>query len=418
MKLEERFAADEKVLYRRRGVKGLLHRVLPTSAYDRLRGANHTLKHSALGERLSLVQARYYDALATSGVLSGLYYALWARDFDREHKATLAARAKYLRDAYTGAGNVFVLRRNVHKLEKALVMKPRRPIFAVGYIRETVISFSDCVALFCDGRLTDRETISWAQQVLDAYFEAVIEQHAELDCSRPIFEAAKKELKLRDETVRVPFVRAGVELPSYESLLKLAIHRRSVRWFDPRPVPRELVDRAVTLAGLSPSACNRQPFRYAIFDDPRLCQEIGSIPKGTPGWLHNIPCFVVIVGTLEAFNKEKDRHLPYIDGCLSAMALCFALETLGVSSCCVNWPDLPDTEARMAQKLGLANYERPIMCIALGFPDAGEKVPYSQKQPLEQMRTYNHAPGSSVATVAKDSPPEHEIAAERARAAR
>ena len=43
-----------------------------------------------------------------------------SRTYDREHKATLAARAKYLRDVYTGEGSIYVLRRNVHKLEKGV----------------------------------------------------------------------------------------------------------------------------------------------------------------------------------------------------------------------------------------------------------------------------------------------------------
>ena len=41
MKLEQRFVADEKsVVYNRTGLKGLLHRALPSGAYDYLRGAN------------------------------------------------------------------------------------------------------------------------------------------------------------------------------------------------------------------------------------------------------------------------------------------------------------------------------------------------------------------------------------------
>ncbi|MGD9714674.1 MAG: nitroreductase family protein [Thermomicrobiales bacterium] len=389
MKLEQRFSADEKSKYARRGVKGLLYRTLPPQAYDYLRGANLALKHSKLGSRISLARARVYDVLASNGVLSGLYYAFGSRTYDREHAGTLSARAKYLRDVFTGEGNIYVLRRNVHKLEKALVMKPRRPVFGLGYLEETVTSFADCVARQSEGRLQDQNTISWSKQVLTTYFQAVSADHAVLSKCRPMFEEAVRVLDLTDATLRVPFARSPAQLPSYESLMQLALHRRSVRWFASRPVPRDAIDQAVLLAGLSPSACNRQPFRYAIFDDPALCQEIGSIPKGTPGWLHNIPCFIVIVGTLEAFDREKDRHIPYIDGCLSAMALCFALETLGISSCCVNWPDLPDTEARMASALGLQKYERPIMCLAIGYPDMNEKVPYSQKLPLDKLRSYN-----------------------------
>jgi nitroreductase len=398
MKLEQRFVADEKsVVYKRTGLKGLLYRSLPSGAYDYLRGARLKLAQSPIGARLSLARARTYDALAQSGMLSGLYYAVGSRTFDREHKATLTAKAKYLRDVHTGDGNIFVLRRNVHKLEKALVMKPRRDIFALAFIHETVVSYADCVDRHAAGQISDTDTLEWSRQVLRVYFASISKPHAIVDEAKAIFDAASARAPGAEhvgDKARVPFARSTAELPSYDSLLTLAQQRRSVRWFDGRPVPRDLIDKAVLLAGLSPSACNRQPFRFAIFDDPALCQQVAAIPKGTPGWVHNIPCFVVIVGTLAAFDREKDRHIPYIDGSLAAMALCFALEAQGVSSCCVNWPDLAETEARMAKTLGLAKYERPIMCLAIGYPDMSEKVPYSQKLPLDELRSYNRAPGA------------------------
>jgi nitroreductase len=394
IKLEQRFVADEKsTVYHRTGLKGLLYRHLPASAYDYLRGARLRLAQSPLGAQLSLARAAVYDAAAKSGVLSGLYYALGSRTYDREHKATLSARARYLRDVHTGDGNVFMLRRNIHKLEKALIMKPRRELFALAYLGETVTSYADCVARLQAGELRDTDTLEWSRQVLTVYFAAITRSHPLVDEARAVFDAAVARHAAVGDKQRVPFARSPVELPSYDALLQLALHRRSVRWFDPRPVPRDILDRAVIVAGLSPSACNRQPFRFAIFDEPELCQKVAAIPKGTPGWVHNIPCFIVIVGTLAAFDREKDRHIPYIDGALAAMALCFALESQGVSSCCVNWPDLADTEARMAATLGLAPYERPIMCMAVGYPDMTEKVPYSQKLPLDELRSYNRRPG-------------------------
>lgn len=394
MKLEQRFVADEKsAVYKRTGIKGLLYRALPAPVYDTLRGARLKLAQSPVGARLSLARAAAYDFLAGSGVLSGLYYAIATRAYDREHKATLTARAKYLRDVHTGEGNVFLLRRNIHKIEKALVMKPRRDVFALAYLHETVVSYADCVARLQDGLLHDTDTLEWSRQVLRVYFAALQKSHPILEEVRPIFEAAAARHAAIGDQARVPFARTTAELPSYDAIVRLALQRRSVRWFDARPVPRDAIDRAVLVAGLSPSACNRQPFRFAIFDDPELCQTVAAIPKGTPGWVHNIPCFIVIVGTLAAFDREKDRHIPYIDGALAAMALCFALESQGVSSCCVNWPDLADTEARMASALGLAPYERPIMCMAIGYPDMTEKVPYSQKLPLDELRRYNPRPG-------------------------
>lgn len=376
--------------------KAWLRERLPEAQYEHLRNTRLWLKHTAFVAVTKHVAAAWYGLLASNGFLAGLYYAFGSRAYDREHKGTLAARAKFLKDVFTGEGNIYLLRRNVHRVEKALTMKPRRDLFALGFIEETVSSYVDCMQRLATGRLHDRETMIWAHQVLSEYF-SVVRAHKIVRKCRAMFDSADPAILDRtDDTSRIPFVRQPpADLPSFDSLMQLALHRRACRWFDDRPVPRELIDKAVVLAGLSPSACNRQPFKFMIFDDPQLCQEVAAIPRGTPGWLHSIPCFIVIVGTLEAFDGDQDRHVPYIDGCLAAMSLQFALETLGISSCCVNWPDLAATEAQMTKKLGLKPYERPIMNLAIGYPDTAEKVPFSQKLPLDELRIYNHVPAQT-----------------------
>ncbi len=97
----------------------------------------------------------------------------------------------------------------------------------------------------------------------------------------------------------------------------------------------------------------------------------------------------MIVGDLRAYFSERDRHVIYIDGGLAAMALQFALEVQGVSSCCINWPDVEFQERNMDQALGLAPNQRPIMCMSIGFADPTGSVPYSQKKSLDEIRSYN-----------------------------
>jgi nitroreductase len=73
---------------------------------------------------------------------------------------------------------------------------------------------------------------------------------------------------------------------------------------------------------------------------------------GTSGFYENFPCVVVLIGKVRAFPFERDRHVIYFDASLAAMAFQFALEVQGVSSCCINWPDIPERERMMAQTLG------------------------------------------------------------------
>ena len=400
MKIESRLLGVEETtkVYKRSGIRRVLHSLLPEPAYDWLRGARMRFNASPVGIRLSLVGAGYLNFVARSGLLSGLHYTLFSREMDREHRAVLAARARHIRDVYAGCGNLYMLRRNVHRLEKGLTMKPPRPIFGLDKIGETVHAYDACLDQLRTGDEKLRTSLTWAKNILNAYFERVAD-HPVVRAARESFEAANAKAELDMSVSRVPYQRNfDIDLPSIEQIENLARFRRSVRWFSDKQVPRAALDRAMRVALEAPSACNRQPFRWEIFDAHELVQEVGAVPKGTPGWLHQIPVFAVIIGKFDAFRFERDRHIPYIDGCLAAMNFINALEVQGISSCCVNFPDFADTEKRMAQVLKLQPWERAVMCLAIGYPDKNERVAYSQKVPLSMARIYNGNPDNMPET--------------------
>ena len=143
------------------------------------------------------------------------------------------------------------------------------------------------------------------------------------------------------------------------------------------------------MACYAPSACNRQPFEFYFYDEPELVKKIASIPGGTVGFAHNFPCIMAIVGDFAAFPYDRDRHVPYIDGSLAAMGLQFALEVQGISSCCINWPDVQEKERAIANAIGLRPDQRVIMLLAVGYADPSGLVPYSQKKTLPELRQYN-----------------------------
>ncbi len=283
------------------------------------------------------------------------------------------------------AGAEYTLRRNIHRLEKGIISRPRRSVFAADYIGDTVGVY---LALANSQDCRDRPLIQWARDVLGKYFD-IVGEDARVDPVREKF-VAHDSFAIDPTPLLVPYQRDQNPLRiDYEGLAELAWRRRSVRWYLDKPVPRDIIDRAIEVAKLSPSACNRQPFEFRVFDDPKLTQEVADIPGGTKGFSHNFPCVIVIVGDLRAYFSERDRHVIYVDGGLAAMAFQFALEVQGVSSCCINWPDIESREQRMAEALNLDPNQRPIMCLSLGFADPTGQVPYSQKKSLDEIRSYN-----------------------------
>ncbi len=324
-----------------------------------------------------------------SAWLSSIYYAFFSGAFRREHQGVLRGIVRYSSNVAAPVETSPLLRRNVHRLEKGLLMRPMRDVFALDYIGETTQCYFDVAAASQKSGNPCSEELQWARDVLQRYFSAT--------GSHPIIDDLRKRFKemagpsLDQTQCRIPYKRDLAKPPSiaYVDLLELARRRRSVRWFLGKKVPREVVDQAIQVAALSPSACNRQPFHFRIFDDPDLVQRVASIPMGTAGYRENIQMIVVVVGKLENFVIEKDRHLIYIDGSLAAMSFAFALESLGLSSCMINWPDIDNRERRMARTLRLAPDERPVMLIAVGYPDPEGLVAASIKKPLHQIRSYN-----------------------------
>ncbi|GAB4247174.1 MAG: nitroreductase family protein [Acidobacteriota bacterium] len=59
-----------------------------------------------------------------------------------------------------------------------------------------------------------------------------------------------------------------------QEFLEVMRRRRSVRDFSPEPVPRELIETAIRVAGTAPSGANRQPWRFVAVSDPAVKRRI------------------------------------------------------------------------------------------------------------------------------------------------
>ena len=307
--------------------------------------------------------------LSFTTITNKLYYFFLSRKFDREIISVSQGRKTFLQNRF----NKNVLVRNIHRIEKGISMKERRNIFAKDYIDETIDSFIECNEKFIND-----EQIDWAYQVLEKYFDLVDLKVLEKQYSK--FKSI--QYKSRKKTIKVPFMRKDSKVSSitYEEFFKLNLRRRSVRWYKDQFISEILIVKALEVAKLSPSACNRQPFKFLFFNKKSDVGEISSIPMGTSGYSYNIPSIVVVVGDLSSYFSERDRHVIYIDASLAAMTFMLTLETMGLSSCPINWPDIEKLERKMKKKLSLKSYERPVMLISVGYADERGIIPYSCKK--------------------------------------
>jgi len=322
---------------------------------------------------------RFIRLFAWNRFLSSLYYALFSRKFDREHQGVLQGRLAYWKSLQAIGNSCALLRRNTHRLEKGLIMQPRRPVFAEAYIGETVACYETAVQ---SDQLCGEE-LKWATEVLQEYF-SVVENTAVIEPLRTRFEKAVAQAQATSAVSRssIPYPHKSLPQPQIttEQLELLYKRRRSTRWYQEKPVPDELIRKAINMASLAPSACNRQPYEFHVCNSPEQAAKVANFAMGTTGFSQNLQSLVVVVGDLNAYPAERDRHCIYIDASLASMQFMLSLETMGLSSCPINWPDIEAREQLMQRELNLPVYKRPVMLIAVGYADPDGGIPFSQKK--------------------------------------
>ncbi len=338
---------------------------------------------------------------SSSRLASHAFHTVAPLRFSREQHAVLSGQRAYYAQLDQARRSAPALRRNTHRLEKGLLMRPPRPVFALEYIGETLDFFDAAVGGFLlEESEIDVAELRWAADVLAAYFartegqKEVAEHHnryKKIALSLSPSSLSPSSLSPSEASEpKVPYKRGSQPSPvTYDQMLALSMRRRSVRWFTDQEVDRKLIDQALAVARQAPTACNRMPYEFLVYDDPELVPLIAGIPFGTGGYSDNIPVIVVVVGQLSNYFSPRDRHAIYVDSSLASMSFMFALETVGLASCAINWPDFEPLERKMANTLGLDRSERPIMLIAVGHADPVGEVAFSQKKELDTFRHYN-----------------------------
>lgn len=295
------------------------------------------------------------------------------KKFNIELKAILAGRIKFVERMIENSGNTYQLRRNIHRIEKGLCFSPRKETFGDSYIEETINLFEIAVEKLG----ADNVDVNWANNILEEYFKTIKKDDLFIE-----HEKRFENYKIQNNCGLTPNKHKdlGNVTLNIEDLEQLFKHRKSVRTFKDIKAPSELIVKALEISCCAPSACNRQPYFFYCSNDEEEAKDIANLALGTSGWIKNISTIIVVIGDLSAYESERDRHCIYIDSSLASMQFLLALETLGLSTCCINWPEIRTREIRIRKLLGLRNYERPIMMIAVGYAVEEGFVPYSQKK--------------------------------------
>ncbi|MCF7848757.1 MAG: nitroreductase family protein [Kiritimatiellales bacterium] len=164
---------------------------------------------------------------------------------------------------------------------------------------------------------------------------------------------------------------------SCNSFVELVKNRTSCRAYKTDPVPRGHIELMLEAARLAPSACNKQPWRFAVVTDQdtrlRLVNEafIAGIPMK---WAENAPVIIALgmersLVTHKIAPKISGVEYPLLDLGIAGEHLVLQAEELGLGSCWIGW--IKPKEVR--QIVGWPRGIEPVSLITFGWPADGER---------------------------------------------
>lgn len=180
--------------------------------------------------------------------------------------------------------------------------------------------------------------------------------------------------------------------------LELVNRRRSVRAYLETPVERDKIIACIEAGRLAPSACNSQPWKFILVDEPALkrkvAQATSSVALPLNHFTNQAPVLVVLV--MEGANMTatigsivKRKQLPLIDVGIAAEHFCLEAADLGLGTCMLGWFD----EKKIRRLLGIRAPGRPVLVITLGYPAESKEQQKSRKS-LEAVMSWNGYQGS------------------------
>jgi nitroreductase len=188
--------------------------------------------------------------------------------------------------------------------------------------------------------------------------------------------------------------------------------RRTVRDFSDRPVPRELIETCLRVAGSAPNGANLQPWHFVAVSDPVLKHQIRAAAeaeerefyehRAPDEWLEALAAlgtdankpFLEVAPWLIAIFSQPYRILP--DG--RKLKHYYAIESVGIATGflvtaihqagLVSLTHTPSPMGFLNQLLHRPFYEKPFLLLVVGHPAEKAEVPDIRRKPLEEISSF------------------------------
>lgn len=174
----------------------------------------------------------------------------------------------------------------------------------------------------------------------------------------------------------------------FQSLVK---SRHSCRKYANRPLEREKVEACLEIARLAPSACNSQPWYFAVATGD-AARGVGATTQqyGVNAFADQPPVFVTVwedrAKLLPQLTSDFDsQHYAAGDVGICVAYLALAATDMGLGTCVMGIFD----EEKIRALLGVPAEKKLRYVVAMGYPDESNRVPDKARKPLSEICSFS-----------------------------
>jgi len=177
-----------------------------------------------------------------------------------------------------------------------------------------------------------------------------------------------------------------------EKMLELITSRQSDRKYSNKSIDKEQLDRIAEAGRMSPSACNAQPWKFIVVDDPVLIKKLAVAASakilGMNSFVSQAMAIIVIVREKANFSSKiggtiKSKDYSLIDIGIASENICLQAMAEGLGSCMIGWFD----EDGVRKILGIPQSKRVLLMITLGYSLSDQRT--KRRKPREEVVSYN-----------------------------
>ena len=162
------------------------------------------------------------------------------------------------------------------------------------------------------------------------------------------------------------------------SLIDFILTRRSVRLYEKKGIPEDMLSQILEAGRQAPSAVNKQPIRFVVVRDNELKKRFSSLPFNH--FIEDAPAVIVGCADVDSLLTGK---WAVVDVAIAMENMALAAWTLGVGSCWIGAFD----EEKVKDLLKIPSKWKVVALLTLGYP--AEMPKQRKKKPIEELFGFN-----------------------------